>query len=131
VTMIGLRCRRSARAHMRANESRRRRRTLRYAGGAIALLFALCVPALAEEPAPSVAQLESGCLSRCASEGRDEAICQRYCSCNFEVLGRGLSEAELDRMIRLAASKERGAEQIRAWMRETAIACRGKVFGSD
>jgi hypothetical protein len=34
-------------------------------------------------------------------------------------------------MIRLAASKERGAEQIRAWMRDTAISCRGKVFGDD
>jgi len=104
---------------------------LRCAAWATALLLALPAAALAGDPEPSVAQLESGCLSRCASEGRDEAICQRYCSCNLEALGSGLSDAEFDRMIRLAASNERGAEQIRAWMRETAITCRGKVFGSD
>jgi hypothetical protein len=78
-----------------------------------------------------VAELEGGCLSRCASEGRDEAICQRYCDCNLSVLGRGLSEEELARMIALAASNERGAEQIRAWMRDTAIRCRGEIFGEE
>lgn len=96
-----------------------------------ALLLAAPVLALAEAPAPSATELEKGCLSRCASEGRDKAICKRYCDCNLEALGRGLSEEELERMIRLAASTERGADQIRAWMRDTAISCRSEIFGSD
>jgi len=104
------------------------------------LCVMLCLPALAGDPeagdpetgrAPVVVELENGCLSRCASEGRDEAICRRYCDCNLSALGRGLSEEELGRMIRLAASKERGAEQIRSWMRDTAVTCRREVYGEE
>ena len=135
VAMSWFQRRRSLRAVTHAGEIRCRRRSRRIFGWATALLLASSAPALAGDPeperAPSVAQLESGCLSRCASEGRDEAICGRYCDCNLETLGRDLSEAEFDRMIQLAASDARGAQQIRAWMRDTAIACRGKIFGAD
>ena len=96
-----------------------------------AALLLMAAPVRAGDRGPSATQLEAGCLERCASEGRDEAICKRYCDCNLETRGRGLSSEELERMIQLAASDERGAEQIRAWMRDTAISCRGKVFGSE
>ncbi len=100
-------------------------------GWAAALLFAASLPALAEDAKVGVAELERGCLGRCASDGRDEALCRRYCDCNLEALARGLSKEELERMIQLAASDERGAGQIRAWMRDTAITCRREIFGEE
>ncbi len=69
------------------------------------------------------------CVESCVREGWGEDLCRRNCECHSEVIRRGLSDEEVDRMIAIAIEEGEGYERIRAWLRETALECRRKVIG--
>jgi hypothetical protein len=71
----------------------------------------------------------ASCIENCVDEGWGEDLCRRNCDCHSEVIRRGLTDEEVERMLEIAIQQGKGHERIRAWLRETALECRRKVIG--
>jgi len=69
------------------------------------------------------------CVETCVREGWGEDLCRRNCDCHSEVIRRGLTDEEVERMLAIAITEGTGYERIRVWLRQTALECRRKVIG--
>lgn len=108
--------------------------TAKIAFATAALVLALFLPAAyagAEDSSDPLEDMGSACLAKCIKEKEGDSRCSRYCTCHLDAIRRGLSNAEIRRMLELAASKKPGAERIRLWLFGAAGECHTKIFGEE